>query len=144
MFLLFSIILGFFYFILASSCLLCVVPVSQIIFQALLPSGCQQWSTNVLAASKQRFAFCSSLAVYIYSFEDFALRQVIAGHDKTIQALAWCPFDPNIIATCGAEGKLSVWDLNTETEVSNDQLSFPYPIRQKLSDYSHLCLDLVT
>ncbi|KAJ4458566.1 putative Vegetative incompatibility protein HET-E-1 [Paratrimastix pyriformis] len=71
----------------------------------------------------QRFAYCSSLAVYVYSFDDFELKQILSGHEKTIHALAWSPHEPNIIATCSSDTKISIWDLNTESEIYLCQLS---------------------
>ncbi len=32
----------------------------------LLPAGCQPWNVDVCAASSDRFAYCATLAVYIY------------------------------------------------------------------------------
>ena len=32
----------------------------------LLVAGCQPWNTDVCAASGDRFAYCATLAIYVY------------------------------------------------------------------------------
>ena len=32
----------------------------------LLPAGCQPWNHDVCAASGDRFAYCATLAIYVY------------------------------------------------------------------------------
>lgn len=32
----------------------------------LLAAGCQPWNKDVCAASRDRFAYCATLAIYIY------------------------------------------------------------------------------
>ena len=32
----------------------------------VLPAGCQPWNFDVCAASEERFAYCSTLAIYVY------------------------------------------------------------------------------
>ena len=39
---------------------------SQVRQVSLLPAGCQPWNIDVCAASGDRFAYCATLAVYIY------------------------------------------------------------------------------
>eukprot|EP00753_Platysulcus_tardus_P016802 PLAT6049.1.p1 GENE.PLAT6049.1~~PLAT6049.1.p1 ORF type:complete len:1230 (-),score=555.27 PLAT6049.1:33-3722(-) len=80
----------------------------------LVPSGCQGWNTGVVACHGNRFAFCSTLAIYVYNFTDFRLEKLIAGHDRTITGLSWCPGDAKLLATTSMDGRLVVWDVDKE------------------------------
>lgn len=55
----------------------------------LVPSGCQGWHTRVLGAGGGRFAYCSTLAIYVYALRDFRLEKLLTGHDRTITGLSW-------------------------------------------------------
>ena len=57
--------------------------------QRLLPSGCQEWNSKVIAAGGGRFAYCSTLAIYVYSVDTFTLENVITGHNQVITSLTW-------------------------------------------------------
>jgi hypothetical protein len=37
----------------------------------LLPAGCQPWNNSVCAASGDRFAYCSTLAIYVYEVKQY-------------------------------------------------------------------------
>lgn len=39
----------------------------------LLAAGCQPWNKDVCAASRDRFAYCATLAIYIYQVCVFLL-----------------------------------------------------------------------
>eukprot|EP00727_Mastigamoeba_balamuthi_P011363 m51a1_g685 hypothetical protein (255) ;mRNA; f:320387-321525 len=86
---------------------------------AILPAGNQPWNRHVLAASLDRFAYCSSIAVYIYkvdSWNRFVLDKLIAGHKNTITGLTWNPSCARLIATSSVGKRLCVWDVQTEKE----------------------------
>ena len=51
----------------------------------LVPSGIQAWNTNIIATSPTRFAYCSTLAIYVLDLDDpNVLKHLIAGHERTI------------------------------------------------------------
>eukprot|EP00002_Diphylleia_rotans_P021101 TRINITY_DN4105_c0_g1_i5.p1 TRINITY_DN4105_c0_g1~~TRINITY_DN4105_c0_g1_i5.p1 ORF type:complete len:1200 (+),score=232.65 TRINITY_DN4105_c0_g1_i5:718-4317(+) len=79
------------------------------------------WSAEVVKASQKSFAFCSTLAVYVYSLENAQLRQIISGNEKTILGLSWNPHNENEIAVTSMESTIVVWDLSTlkQTRVLN-------------------------
>eukprot|EP00743_Colponemidia_sp_Colp-15_P006499 GILK01006998.1.p1 GENE.GILK01006998.1~~GILK01006998.1.p1 ORF type:complete len:1239 (+),score=161.70 GILK01006998.1:69-3785(+) len=85
----------------------------------LVPSGCQSWNRLTTAAGGGRFAYCSTLAIYFYRLQDHTVEKVIAGHERTITGLTWSPHQPNFVCSCSADFKLSVWDLENETEFSS-------------------------
>lgn len=47
----------------------------------LLPAGCQPWNNQVCAASGDRFAYCATLAIYVYevSYIEKYLNVVLSG-----------------------------------------------------------------
>lgn len=57
-----------------------VVKMSQVKQVGLLAAGCQPWNKDVCAASGDRFAYCATLAIYVY--------QVNPVNDK-IENLFW-------------------------------------------------------
>ena len=57
--------------------------------QKLLPSGCQEWNSKVLAAGGGKFAYCSTLAVYVYNATSFTLENVVTGHHQCITGITW-------------------------------------------------------
>ena len=81
----------------------------------LVPSGIQAWNTNIIATSPTRFAYCSTLAIYVLDLDDpNVLKHLIAGHERTITGVCWHPTDPNVLATCAQDGRAVVWDLRSE------------------------------
>lgn len=47
-------------------CLFVQVKMSQVKQVGLLAAGCQPWNKDVCAASGDRFAYCATLAIYVY------------------------------------------------------------------------------
>lgn len=44
----------------------------------LLPAGCQPWNADVCAACGDKFAYCATLAIYIYQvMESFHILLII-------------------------------------------------------------------
>ena len=39
---------------------------------------------------------------------------VLAGHDREVTAVAWCPSDPHRIATCGDDATVKLWNLQRQ------------------------------
>ncbi len=54
-----------------------------------------------------QFAVASSLAIYVYSAEDFVLRKVLVQHDKQLTALCWSPVDALLLA-CATKDQASM------------------------------------
>ncbi|KAK3279060.1 hypothetical protein CYMTET_13034, partial [Cymbomonas tetramitiformis] len=83
----------------------------------IVPSGVQQWTRGVFAAGGGRFAFCSTLAIYIFRVRGFVLDKILVGHDKMITTLCWSPHDPNLIASASSDQVLKIWNVKTQTVV---------------------------
>ncbi|XP_041358787.1 WD repeat-containing protein 17-like [Gigantopelta aegis] len=81
----------------------------------LLPAGCQPWNHDVCATSKDRFAYCATLAIYIYQFDrkykEFKLQSIMSEHKKTITAISWNPQNPDLFVSSSTGHKLVVWDV---------------------------------
>ncbi|CAH1267956.1 WDR17 [Branchiostoma lanceolatum] len=81
----------------------------------LLAAGCQPWNTNVCSASRDRFAYCATLAIYIYQldrkFNEFKLHSIMSEHTKTITAMAWHPRNPDILASASADQRICIWHV---------------------------------
>lgn len=60
------------------------VKMSQVKQVGLLAAGCQPWNKDVCAASGDRFAYCATLAIYVY--------QVNTGDGNLILESSDCPF----------------------------------------------------
>lgn len=50
--------------------LLFKVNMSQVRQVGLLAAGCQPWNRDVCAASGDRFAYCATLAIYVYQVKE--------------------------------------------------------------------------
>lgn len=88
----------------------------------LVPSGCQGWHTGVLGAGGGRFAYCSTLAIYVYDAETFTLQKLLTGHDRAITGLTWNPQEPLIFATCSLDATAIVWNASTGVRVKTRAL----------------------
>ncbi|XP_029356103.1 WD repeat-containing protein 17 [Echeneis naucrates] len=88
----------------------------------LLAAGCQPWNKDVCAASGDRFAYCATLAIYIYQldqqYNQFKLRSIMSEHKKTITAISWCPDHPDLFASASAENLLIVWNVAEQKAVA--------------------------
>uniref|UniRef100_A0A667WJC0 WD repeat domain 17 n=1 Tax=Myripristis murdjan TaxID=586833 RepID=A0A667WJC0_9TELE len=93
---------------------------SQVKQVGLLAAGCQPWNKDVCAASGDRFAYCATLAIYIYQldqqYNEFKLRSIMSEHKKTITAISWCPDNPDLFASASADNLLIIWNV-TEQKV---------------------------
>ena len=79
----------------------------------LIASGAQAWNKNVLDVSGERFAYCSTLSIYVHA-SNGELETLVAGQDRTITGFVFSPHDADLAATCSADLRLSVWRLSTE------------------------------
>eukprot|EP00794_Sanderia_malayensis_P007200 gene7200-8006_t len=102
----------------------------------LLTAGAQPWSPRMCIANGDRFAYCSTLAIYIYeqtaqklkiqvditqgSFAwdktllKFKLHSVVSAHKKMITAISWNPCDSNILASASTEKEIIIWDISEQ------------------------------
>ncbi|XP_046772584.1 WD repeat-containing protein 17 isoform X2 [Gallus gallus] len=88
----------------------------------LLAAGCQPWNKDVCAASGDRFAYCATLAIYIYQldhqYNEFKLRAIMSEHKKTITAISWCPHNPDMFASASADSLVIIWNVTEQKVVA--------------------------
>nr|XP_032812535.1 WD repeat-containing protein 17 isoform X1 [Petromyzon marinus] len=88
----------------------------------LLAAGCQPWNKDVCAASGGRFAYCATLAIYVYEldqrYNEFKLRAIMSEHKKTITAIAWSPHSADVFASASADSLLVVWNVAEQRVVA--------------------------
>ncbi|XP_068869857.1 WD repeat-containing protein 17 isoform X5 [Aphelocoma coerulescens] len=88
----------------------------------LLAAGCQPWNKDICAASGDRFAYCATLAVYIYQldhrYNEFKLHAIMSEHKKTITAISWCPHNPDVFASASADSLVIIWNVNEQKVVA--------------------------
>ncbi|XP_077983757.1 WD repeat-containing protein 17-like [Glandiceps talaboti] len=89
----------------------------------LLAAGCQPWNSDVCAASGDRFAYCATLAIYIYQldrrFNEFKLHSIMSEHKKTITAIAWNPRSLDIFASASADNRVIIWNVAEQKVLAN-------------------------
>ncbi|KAM7328618.1 hypothetical protein ACRRTK_012710 [Alexandromys fortis] len=97
------------------SCCLLQATMSQVRQVGLLAAGCQPWNKDVCAASGDRFAYCATLAIYIYQldhrYNEFKLHAIMSEHKKTITAISWCPHNPDLFASGSTDNLVIVWNV---------------------------------
>uniref|UniRef100_A0A8C4TU78 WD repeat domain 17 n=1 Tax=Falco tinnunculus TaxID=100819 RepID=A0A8C4TU78_FALTI len=95
---------------------------SQVKQVGLLAAGCQPWNKDVCAASGDRFAYCATLAIYIYQldhqYNEFKLRAIMSEHKKTITAISWCPHNPDTFASASADSLVIIWNVTEQKVVA--------------------------
>ncbi|XP_021120602.1 WD repeat-containing protein 17 isoform X2 [Heterocephalus glaber] len=95
---------------------------SQVRQVGLLAAGCQPWNKDVCAASGDRFAYCATLAIYIYQldhhYNEFKLQAVMSEHKKTITAISWCPHDPDLFASGSADDSVIIWNAAEQRAIA--------------------------
>uniref|UniRef100_A0AAR2INH4 WD repeat domain 17 n=1 Tax=Pygocentrus nattereri TaxID=42514 RepID=A0AAR2INH4_PYGNA len=98
------------------------VKMSQVKQVGLLAAGCQPWNKDVCAASGDRFAYCATLAIYVYQldhrYNEFKLRAIMSEHKKTITAISWCPHNPEVFASASADNLLIIWNVAEQKVVA--------------------------
>ncbi|XP_043560687.1 WD repeat-containing protein 17 isoform X4 [Chiloscyllium plagiosum] len=91
------------------------VKMSQVKQVGLLAAGCQPWNKDVCVASGDRFAYCATLAIYVYQldhrYNEFKLYAIMSEHKKTITAISWCPHNPDIFASASADNLIIIWNV---------------------------------
>ncbi|CAN0052273.1 unnamed protein product [Bubo scandiacus] len=95
---------------------------SQVKQVGLLAAGCQPWNKDVCAASGDRFAYCATLAIYVYQldhrYNEFKLQAIMSEHKKTITAISWCPHNPDMFASASADSLVVVWNVTEQKVVA--------------------------
>uniref|UniRef100_A0A5F8G5C9 WD repeat domain 17 n=1 Tax=Monodelphis domestica TaxID=13616 RepID=A0A5F8G5C9_MONDO len=95
---------------------------SQVKQVGLLAAGCQPWNKDVCAASGDRFAYCATLAIYIYQldhqYNEFKLYAIMSEHKKTITAISWCPHNPDIFVSGSADPLVIIWNVAEQKVVA--------------------------
>ncbi|ROI47932.1 WD repeat-containing protein 17 [Anabarilius grahami] len=98
------------------------VKMSQVKQVGLLAAGCQPWNKDVCAASGDRFAYCATLAIYVYQldhrYNEFKLRAIMSEHKKTITAISWCPHNPEVFASASADNLLIIWNVAEQKAIA--------------------------
>ncbi|XP_036009923.1 WD repeat-containing protein 17 isoform X11 [Mus musculus] len=88
---------------------------SQVRQVGLLAAGCQPWNKDVCAANGDRFAYCATLAIYIYQldhrYNEFKLHAIMSEHKKTITAISWCPHNPDLFASSSTDNLVIIWNV---------------------------------
>ncbi|XP_062905536.1 WD repeat-containing protein 17 isoform X1 [Mobula hypostoma] len=91
------------------------VKMSQVKQVGLLAAGCQPWNKDVCVASGDRFAYCATLAIYVYQldhrYNEFKLHSIMSEHKKTITAISWCPHSPDTFASASADNLVIIWNV---------------------------------
>ncbi|XP_029434040.1 WD repeat-containing protein 17 isoform X3 [Rhinatrema bivittatum] len=95
---------------------------SQVKQVGLLAAGCQPWNKDVCAASGDRFAYCATLAIYVYQldhrYNEFKLRAIMSEHKKTITAISWCPHNPDLFTSASADNLVIIWNVSEQKVVA--------------------------
>eukprot|EP00198_Chlamydomonas_reinhardtii_P008750 XP_001698087.1 predicted protein [Chlamydomonas reinhardtii] len=92
--------------------------------QVCIPSGCQQWVSRTVTVGVDRFAYMSSLAIYVYS--SFMPLAILAKHEKHLSALALSPFHSHLLAAAiGTNHEMRLYDIDTELPVCSTSYSAP-------------------
>ena len=82
----------------------------------------------MITACEDRFAFASTLAIYIYDMATFQLLKLIAFGDRNLTCMEWCPTDSSVIAQGTIDKMLVLWDV--ESESVKFQVSLPSAVTQ--------------
>ncbi|CAM9367052.1 unnamed protein product, partial [Ectocarpus sp. 4 AP-2014] len=63
----------------------------------LHPSGCQQWSSQIVTGGGVYMAYASTLTTYVYDVRDFSLVTILGGNDCNVHSILWHPTNPHRI-----------------------------------------------
>ncbi|XP_062932887.1 WD repeat-containing protein 17 isoform X3 [Cynocephalus volans] len=95
---------------------------SQVRQVGLLAAGCQPWNKDVCAAYGDRFAYCATLAIYIYQldhrYNEFKLHAIMSEHKKTITAISWCPHNPDLFASGSTDNLVIIWNVAEQKAIA--------------------------
>ncbi|XP_047126670.1 WD repeat-containing protein 17 isoform X1 [Hydra vulgaris] len=89
---------------------------------AVLTSGAQPWNNNICAANGLYFAYCATLAIYIYRLDEsthkYVLHSIMCEHKKTITAITFKKNAVNILASTCLNKVVIVWDICRQCVIS--------------------------
>eukprot|EP00227_Mantoniella_beaufortii_P017354 CAMPEP_0197576540 /NCGR_PEP_ID=MMETSP1326-20131121/1535_1 /TAXON_ID=1155430 /ORGANISM="Genus nov. species nov., Strain RCC2288" /LENGTH=374 /DNA_ID=CAMNT_0043139489 /DNA_START=159 /DNA_END=1280 /DNA_ORIENTATION=+ len=91
----------------------------------LVASGAQTWIPQVASARGNRFAYASTLAIYIHNNDDQALCKIAACQSNTITAYAWHPKDDNLLAVATNDDIVHLYDIAGDTELKTIRAPMP-------------------
>ena len=85
----------------------------------LWEAGCQFWNKNILASGKNKFAFSSTLAVYVYEIShqkgiSISLSKILSDFTTNIKWIEWNPKDETQLATASEAGDIYIWSIRSE------------------------------
>ncbi|CAD7696744.1 unnamed protein product [Ostreobium quekettii] len=91
--------------------------------QALIPSGCQQRSSNV-ATHNGKFAFSSTMAIYVYSLQskEPRLQKILAQSGKCFSAICWNPNEADQLACATTDSVIRKYSIEKEVPTSWTQV----------------------
>uniref|UniRef100_H2Z7K9 Gem-associated protein 5 TPR domain-containing protein n=1 Tax=Ciona savignyi TaxID=51511 RepID=H2Z7K9_CIOSA len=95
----------------------------------LVAAGCQPWNLNMVTGHGPSFAYCSTMAVYIYEYDEtygeYQLTSINATHSKTITSISWNTMNPDLFVTSGSDAQICVWDVKKRKCIKSlDKLSY--------------------
>ena len=67
------------------------------------------------ATATSRFAFASTIGIYVYDSHTYQLNKLLTYVDHNISAIAWEPKLERYLAHASMDKKLLIWDLETES-----------------------------
>jgi WD40 repeat protein len=88
----------------------------------LLQSGCQKFNRDILDSAGDHFAYCSNLAIYIYSLSSKRLKKIIPAHSKHLAGVSFSQDNSDVFATAAADLMAKRWHVNDMKELSSIQL----------------------
>jgi len=83
----------------------------------MIPSGPQYWHKQIVTTSKDRFAYCSTLSIYICNVRTHEVEKIITGHEGVITCIEWNLLDSNLLASATNERQLYIWKLSEEIAI---------------------------
>jgi len=84
---------------------------------SLYPSGSQRWFSRLLHSTPSHLIYASTLALYAINLHSYHL-DILTGHEGTITGLTPCDATESLIATCGQDQTIRVWDMKRHLEVN--------------------------
>jgi len=93
----------------------------------LTPSGAQYWYKQILATCNHRFAYCSTMAIYICNSKTRKIESIISGHEGTISCIEWNQLNENLIASATVDNNFYLWDIEQEKALVRLAVT-PFPI----------------
>ncbi|XP_059484542.1 WD repeat-containing protein 17-like [Neocloeon triangulifer] len=88
-----------------------------------LGAGTQPWISSVCTVHKDRFAYVSTLAIYIYQREsgcrEWSLKSILTEPRISISALSWHPTQQKLLASTTSDDRVCIWNVEQQRIVFN-------------------------